>query len=457
MEEPFINKLPNELLTWIFEITPLDADRSRPGYTAWHRRLEYYPWLRFMLVCRRWRIIGERLLYRNLSLNILDEPSEQMVFVTERPHICRFVRDLHLTVSLNNPVEKATLDLLRKFNSVRKLNLSGRPYRIGRPILEFIRTMRLAEMSLSDLPSLNMIFEFFDMLTLTHLSVSSLDWSKPFRPRTSDTEEQGPELGDESVPNSSTTSSPPPTILPGNADDAVLTSALDELLPISRQKTSEIKSIHFSRPLAGVTVARQLFLWPAGLEEVKISLLTASNAYEEYTGKGVQRLLLPQCHALKKIDIGVMTQGSDGIPNLQGFSALEELTISAYNLFHDSPEGAHEKLSMPSLKRLVVSFSTEELWSESLNDFGENELLWMEEFIELVRTAPETSELRNIYVRFRPQPTYPPRDDVDEWPWDMFEELAELCEEYGITLGYDPAEFSKRQFCERYQSPSDSE
>ncbi|KAH8422429.1 F-box protein [Aspergillus melleus] len=456
MDGPFINSLPNELLTWIFEITPPDADRSRPGYTAWHRRLEYYPWLRFMLVCRRWRIVGERLLYRKLSLSILDEPSARMAFVTERPHICRFVRDFRLTVS-SKPVEKDTLDLLQKFNSVRRLSLTGRPFKIGRPILELIRTMRLTEVSLSDLPSLNMIFEFFDMSTLTHLSVSSLDWSKPINPRASGDEKQGPKLGDESVPNSSTSSNPPTTTLPENADDTALTTALDELLPLSRQKTSEIKSIHFSRPSTGVTVARQLFLWPAALEEVKISLLTPSNTYEEYTGEGVQRLLLPQCHSLKKIDIGVMTQGSDGIPNLKSFSCLEELTISAYNLFHDSPERAHEKLSIPSLRRLVISFSTEELWSESLNDFGENELLWMEEFIELVRNAPETSKLRNIYIRFRPQPTYPPRDDVDEWPWDMFEELAELSEEYGITLGYDPAEFTKRQFSEKYQSPSDSE
>ncbi|PLB46510.1 hypothetical protein P170DRAFT_438276 [Aspergillus steynii IBT 23096] len=450
MQEPLINNLPNELLTWIFEITPRYADNNHPGYTAWHRRLEYYPWLRFMLVCRRWRIVGERLLYRNMSLKILDEPSESLTRVTKSPHICPFARDLRLTVSLSKPVANSTLDLLRNFNAVRKLDLTGRPYKIGREILEIIRSMPLTEVSLGELPSLNMIFEFFDIPTLTHLSVSSLDRGKNFQSPPSGSEEKKPALEEEeeNVSNSSPSPNTPTDTKPTlNGDAAEGTKALDELLPSSRQRTSKITSIHFSCPSTGVQAAQQLFLWPAHLEEVKISLLTTANTYEEYTAEGVQSLLTPQSESLRKIDIGVMTQGRGGIPDFSNFPRLEEVTISSYNLFHDSPEGAHQKLSAPELKRLEISFSPEELWSESLNDFGENETLWLEEFIELVKDAPETSKLKNIYVRFKPQPTYPPRDDVDEWPWDMFEELAEVSEEYGITFEYDQPEFSKRQFC----------
>lgn len=457
MEEPLINSLPNELLTWIFEITPSDDDRNRPGYTAWHRRLEYYPWLRFMLVCRRWRSVGERLLYRKMSLKLLDEPMDLTAFLSKTTHVCPFVRDLHLTVSLSQPADKPTLGLLRKFNSVRKLTLTGRPYKIGRSVLEIIRTMPLIEVSLNSLPSMGMMFEFFGHPTLTHLSVFTLSWSKTFNPPVSK-EEHRSGLDDDNASDTSPSLNPSTAIeQPSIADDTELTrQELDKILPSSRHKTSKITSIHFARPFVGVDVARYLFLWPARLEEVKIRLLTAASVYEEYTAQGIQRLLSPQADSIRNVDIGVMTQGSDGIPDFSNFSSLEDLTISAYNLFHDSPERAHEKLSTATLKRLEISFSTEEMWTESLNDFGENELLWMEEFIELISVEPITAKLKSIYIRFRPQPTHPPRDDVEEWPWDMFEELAEISEERGITLQYDPAEYTKRQFSERYESPSES-
>ncbi|KAK4209819.1 hypothetical protein QBC37DRAFT_390973 [Rhypophila decipiens] len=166
-------------------------------------------------------------------------------------------------------------------------------------------------------------------------------------------------------------------------------------------------------------------------------------------------LLRHQARTLRTIDIGILYTGHGGnleTVNLSGFTSLEELTLSYWDIEVDTRtsdgswtshlpinEGHAAILSAPKLKRFTLCFDQiSRMGSQSLASFGEEQENWLRELVlDAARGQPKAS-LRHVHLDYRPVPERMKPKGVEVWPWARINRVRDLDEvkRAGIEITY---------------------
>ncbi|THC98620.1 hypothetical protein EYZ11_001898 [Aspergillus tanneri] len=376
-------------------------------------------WFILASVCRRWRDIIDTFLYRSLTLKDRDEYrlSHVLEVLRERPHVSNYPRTLSLTIE-SGVYSRDLPDILRRLKLVREVSVQADFDEPHLPVLKILTNMEPEKLSLRGFacgPSVNMLFDIFhDVPSLRELHLTRWGWSRENRLHTG-----------------------------WSQNDNVMVRAEDLLqaLPFHRQRTANFTVLSLQEPNTSFMVTECFLHWPVRLEELSLKSLCHSHYADNYQTANLQKLLDVHRQTLRKITIGVIPQQDGGIPDFSDFPCLEELHLSAYSIYHDldeTPWTAYNKLAIPSLRYLVIDFSTEDQHSESWTDFYEDQLDWTEDFLELIapglNTSPPESRLRNIHIIFNPKLPWRPMELI--WPWHWLGEAARVANTYEISLTY---------------------
>jgi hypothetical protein len=309
---------------------------------------------------------------------------------------CKATRSIMLCTDLTH-LTLPLLDAMANLPSLESLRLSGS----------------------SSGPSIHMVLDHFDLPSLKSLELSRYGIGKGTDP-----------------------SAQWPSYVPATQLD------LDRLLSPDRYHTGNVTSLVLSDPSTPPGASEQILRWPAHLERLSIISLTHSSYAREYTLESIERLLSMHRQSLKFVTIGIVGGGRRGMPDFSCFHFLEELHLSAYELFSETPSNALAKLAAPYLRHLSMTFSTEDQHSESVRGFAMEQVRWMADFAALKASAYPTSRLETIYIGFNPDDNpfwWSDFEDVT-WPWDYLDQAVQILAQHGLVLTYSQPTWPKQEW-----------
>jgi hypothetical protein len=182
--------------------------------------------------------------------------------------------------------------------------------------------------------------------------------------------------------------------------------------------------------------------WPRTLEKFTFHM---SGFYEEPSTMlvALTTSLLIHERTLKSVDISHVINASH-IFDARLFSNLEYLRLSRWHL-EDQPlvfTQEYTKILGPRLKILVWNFDDYQLLLDylQLNDFGEEEELWL---CELAKAAAD-SKLQELRIEFTPITDLSHTGPI--YPWDRMDKVRDtVMRQIGVSLKYNEPSVSKER------------
>lgn len=376
-------------------------------------------WVPLALVCRKWWLIYDAILYRQLnvvtgwdrnwSLGIMP----LLDLLERRPAIQRYPRAISLSLGDLGPRGYAgTGRILSLCKSIRKVALHTRLSSDIWPLLyEIEKLPLLEELSLSGTdvgPSISLIFNHFNLPTIKTMTL----------------DRYGP--GVENSPNAHWERVP------------VSQCDLEAMFPPSKYHTSNVSSLKLSEPATLPMETEHLLRMPANLVNLSLTSLKDSYTYPYYNVVAIQGILDIHRHSLKNIELGIFSGNAmeGSMPDFARFPSLEKLTMSAYNSIHaETVDEALKKLSGPCLRSLFIKFSTEEVHGghrERPSDFSKTQVKWMKDLAALKQSV--ASALEFVHIKFNP--TVILQTDL-HWPWENVEQARQEVAQFGLTMSYE--------------------
>ena len=357
-----------------------------------------------MVVCRRWHQIVEPLAYRQLAIQ--PDVTEQIQYIRRLvdrleycAHLNQYPREVYLELLRGPVILHLGIRLVQCCRKVEVLSFHGLLEAGPSPLLEAIASLPLRKLSLSGVkgyPSVNFIIQLCAKSTLQTLKVKGYGWSRHGYPSIGQPEDDSP------IP---------------------FPDVLEKLLPPSQHGTSRLKTLDLSDPHTTPDVSSCLLTLPSALQQLTFRFPTYLKYAIHYTPDVVQRMIHPQSKSLKEIGLGSIpsrTPGrAAGIPDFSIFPELENLGISAYDVFSEAPVDASRKLAAPKLCQLILDCSV-----HKAEGFGKVQLKWMEDFLVFF---PRTT-LKEIRLLFG--------IGGREWPGDCVLEAKKAAAAHGISLAY---------------------
>lgn len=106
----------------------------------------------------------------------------------------------------------------------------------------------------------------------------------------------------------------------------------------------------------------------------------------------------------------------------------------------ETPLNTLQNLAAPSLHHLTLDYSPEDQHTESREDFGSNQLTWMNLifFASLKKSSFPNSKLQAVIIHFNPSgiPRFCHYSSDGVWPWEYIEQAAETVREFELVLRY---------------------
>jgi hypothetical protein len=175
--------------------------------------------------------------------------------------------------------------------------------------------------------------------------------------------------------------------------------------------------------------------------------------------------------SLQRMKLGLYANSDAAMPNFSGFSCLEELYLSAYNVLRTEEEKALANLRAPALRILGLSFNKQDDYTDApkglLFQRTESTPLksgpiethletWIHHFVLLKKLHYHAVKLDKVMIEFRPTDSpyryrlrksdtdesdsrYCRRNEVPAWPWKYLERARQVATEYDMTLEYFPS------------------
>lgn len=411
----YINGLPDELLAEILDYSPIPQHYcdENENQNAWA----------IPLTCLRWQRAYDRVLYRRINLRPGYPKSHKILRIRkisqilhERPGLYRHVQEFAAT--LDNPSDatcRSVSELLERCRSIRHLDLQMSMVPQIWPVIHTAATLPfLTSLSLhgySGGPGVQMVLKYFDLPTLKELSMSRWTWA--------DEGCLGRQWGRTYYPS---------------------TGELDEVFS-AHWGSGTVTSMYLSEPDASVAVTESLLRWPARLTSLSMTYLCHSANGGDYSTHAIERILETQRRSLKHITLGIIPSIGSGIPDLSSFPALETLQLSDHNIFDETSPQASRKLAAPHLRRLTVSFCTEDQHDTQSSAFGPDQVRWFETFAKCV--APERSP--KIRILFSPGLPWG-ADRVVIWPWTYLDQAVQALTVMGVDMTYSQPCVSRQEW-----------
>lgn len=225
----------------------------------------------------------------------------------------------------------------------------------------------------------------------------------------------------------------------GNRTETLVTDCQPQKL---KARTGSVTSLCLYHPLAAPEIVQQLLNWPAHLTEVSLDDLYA-RAVEPYNGFSstqIQKFLETHRQSLKKIKLGVLSEGRDGIPDFSTFPLLTELVVSDRNIMRrDTPSEAATKLGAPQLLCLTIKFD-----AERTREFDWHHETWMVDFARKWEDPYPRSALKTVFIDIdidgdpyeRRNTWGTTRHHEAFWPWARLSRAQKRVGKYGIRMHY---------------------
>ena len=365
--EAFIDKLPNETLSYIFEYCqPFEGP---------YRMIN--SWVRFMRVCRRWHDVAERVLYTQMTLRIGGSLNAFANIVIEEPEIGSLVQSVEIwDFCWSSYGKQLTRNVLRSLKSVRSLTIPIGFSLSDKSFFRLLREMPLTEAKIMEFSRVDTIFEFYDIPTLKRLDLEKRFEAADFNDRDG-----------------------------GKSFSSV--KSLDRVLPPSKQRTSTITNLRVWWPYVPLYVTERLLLWPANLEIAKLLWLPRGSLTSEYNFRSFWKILSSHAATLKSLEIGALPLADHDIPSFSYFSRLEKLNMYAGDLMGMDPEMAVRVLAAPKLERLILKCLKDFAWApNALLCLEEHHYRWLKRFLCVIKSSGSIPELRIMQI-----------DNVSLSPW----------------------------------------
>ncbi|KAJ5408338.1 hypothetical protein N7509_002221 [Penicillium cosmopolitanum] len=449
---PSLGNLPEELLVQIIEYSTLEGFCYIPRDHVYRIRRVYSDLTSLSLVCHRFHRLATPFLYQGISLyDGHPHSSDNKEYSIVPP--CPRALALHRVLRDNPPLRSMCLDLEMVFDD--EAEITDEDFRVANDLVSWLgrtQSLRLyggfpwggsdsgqrentlgliyyATRSMTNLKeflldmgndtneglSLLEAMEYINFPSLEILSMTGNGHSEDWRPMPSSNSEE-----------------------PRTAPFTCLSLAYckDSVEAIE-------KCISWPKDLVDFTINT------SGNEEVAhLSLMDA------------QSWLLNHKETLKYAYIDLLGH-NQGIQEFDAsiFPRLESLTLSRTQLNDDVGDGVQnnlcwesshpDRLLPPNLKTFGMSFGI--LGCCLINNFGDKEVSWLRQLGQAA--ASRQSSLETIDILFQPWSEYPHKygnyPDDHGYPWDRMSGLRDELAEYGISLIYTPAPWTKEEWEER--------
>lgn len=418
----WISFLPDELLFQIFgylpqeDHYPLERDRGclGPG-----------------LVCKRWWSVYEPVLFNDISCRDASKNSEHCRQITEilkeKPHLISQVRVLNFSM-LKEGGKNEFMDirsLLETCKGIRTISVAGKLVDKERDGLLF-----QAIWTLSKIENLTIPYESF--------SLARQQTEMPFLKHLKLIRESG-----------------------RNENAKYKQQELEEILPLDRYSTGTVTSIVLSNPALRVGyLSRRILHWPANLLHLSIE-------HHIKEPQCLQRCIDLHETSLRTIKLGPVfdpvysDKPTSPLPNFSACVSLEELTLSATNVFNTNGwsnfanRRIHDKLLEklgPKVHLLTIDFKGFDTWglreiparSTSEVDFAcfgwfaqrkskEFPSRNLKKVVVLHDPHKSVSDVRRVwYERLLTRET-----PWTVWPWEYIARAKEDVEQFGLQLEFE--------------------
>ena len=418
----FISRLPDEILTAIFEI-------FAPS-TGYSHSMEYRESLDLHVVSQRWQRVSEPILYRKIDLGFSHWREYHRIrqlarTLRQHPRLAGHIRTVvmfaHQPGRHNVPV---LVQIISCCHSAWEIYLNLEYSNLHWPIVRALGDLpNLKKAGLGGQmggPSLQMVFTYFNMPSLRELNL------KRYGVSTDDS--------------------------PGTAWRRVgFSSALTQA--VSNIRHRNLTTLNLSDPDTTPAVTETLMQLSDRLTTFSLTFMGG-----DHTPSALQRILDIHCQSLQHITLGPLggvywqdrVFHTVGIPDFTAFPHLRTLSLSDMNLFHETPSMASTKLSAPQLRCLEINFNTEDQISESPLDFGKEHMRWIVDFV--AHHAANTRALEDIHIQFDPYNWWSPDTTCDRtWPWTYMEQARNELSGWNVQLTHSTPTWTKQEWEELFQ------
>ena len=221
-------------------------------------------------------------------------------------------------------------------------------------------------------------------------------------------------------------------------------------LPRGRRK-GNLRSLSLRNVQLELDLVKYLLSLPLTLEVLELRHLRCCNCHDEACIEWLlQSILGRHQETLRRISVNI--DWGCRRPRLLDFSPftrLESLCLSTDIVFAEDPSEAYRKLSAPLLRRLDLRFgSAHDLLCDD-KTIRESEQRWIESFMSMLATQAPHGKLRHVHLLYNPRPTscY----DKDNWPWDRVLDLEKSAGDLGFNLTYDKPRYTRKEW-ENFQN-----
>ncbi|KAI9665817.1 MAG: hypothetical protein M1821_003751 [Bathelium mastoideum] len=195
---------------------------------------------------------------------------------------------------------------------------------------------------------------------------------------------------------------------------------------------------------------RPLALWCSGLVHICFKSLAHSAWYSEFHTWLLQDVVDAHHWTLQRVELPIIVspdQSRAGIPNFSRCFQLKELSVYAFNCFHENAKSVASKLLTPSLHRINLDLNCEDQEFPVYHTFREDGVQWMDTFARSVKPHP-SKEFGLQIVDFRYYQDIWSSDRLPKpvvWPWKYVEQAAEMLDHQGIKLNYGTPSYTREQ------------
>lgn len=424
--------LPNEILADVLQCLTEEASTSE--------------WSRVRFVCRRWAALLERHLFAYVRLSYSfdlfngsmsgSRVASFLNHLHRKPHLQQYVFELDIDVEkINQWICERVTEILDICTKLEKVALKFRLRDLDLPqlytqavnqrfltILRKVATLKLKHLQLHGV-SLETVMTVLDSAEIDHLSLDMSSWSGKMNDPLASGRHPSP-------------------------DHSHLYAAY--------QRTGKIKRLTMSNVHESPKRVDLFLQWPQGLEAFRFRFV-------EYPWMSLFPTDALQIHqqTLKVLNLGYLSKPPDPcFLDLTGFSHLEVLCISGYDIVLRDDNVLPDCVYAPKLRRLEIHFdrlttvalpetSRDALfdWDASYREAGirrlatwfdfdhncESDLIWPRTLraVTVTYRCYQTRQLGAIY-----EPTPSPEPDASKWPEDWLEPAKKHGARLGFTVEY---------------------